>query len=241
MSNSDLFLEAFGGDNKPEGRSEGVRYSVAAREQAFLTAFGMPQDRELPKANKGVGAWRINNQKAGKLSFTEQWALGELQDTPYQDLPDWVLDSGLAVPSAEESKLQKDLNKIDGYTTSERKQAFNVFAAEIDVLAEMASREILRNSSMILDEFDRACERFGAQEVQRALSETAPEAFNHYRLMKAEQKARIDAAEQEAHATQESVRNELKAAADAIQKMGGSVPDELGKLDAQVRGTDAID
>lgn len=243
MNRSDLFLDAFGGESeKKQVADRSVSpFSPDERAAAFVTAFGSSNTGEMPVANKGVGSWRINNQKMAKLSFSEQWSLGELKDVPYQELPAWVLDGGYAVPSAEEAKLQKELNAIDGYSTVERKQAFNVFAAEIDVLAEMASREILRDSNLILTEYERVVNRFGAEEVNRALAETSPEAANHFRVMKAEQKARQEAAEADAKASEESVRRELQEAAEAIQKMGGNVPDAMSIRDAQVRGSEAID
>jgi len=240
---SSLFLDAFGGES--EKRQESDRsvspFSPDERAAAFVTAFGSSNTKELPVANRGVGSWRINTQKMAKLSFQEQWALGELKDVPYQELPAWILDGGFAVPSKEEAKLQKDLNAIDGYTTVERKEAFDVFAAEVNTLSEMASREVLRNSSLILNEYHRVCDRFGTEEVNRALAETSPEAFQHFRVIKAEQKALQEATEAQAKASEESIRKELQAAADAIQKMGGDVPAEMSKLDAQTRGTEVID
>ena len=102
----------------------------------FADAF-KAEPKAAPKPHLGQN-WRINNTKARGLSFTEQYALGELADVPYRDLPDWVRDGGYAEPSADEKRHQKEQLAETGLTQSERNQVFNAFAAHISALADMS-------------------------------------------------------------------------------------------------------
>lgn len=103
MSNSNLFLQAFSGD-EGSGDSDltiGKPGTFGEREKAFLVAFGQDPAKEMPKPHTGQN-WRVDNIKSKKLSFGELMQLQELASISYRDLPAWVIDGGYAVPSAGE-------------------------------------------------------------------------------------------------------------------------------------------
>ena len=91
------------------------------------------EPKAAPKPHLGQNR-RINNTKARGLSFGEMYSLGELQDVPFRDLPDWVRDGGYAEPSADEKRHQKEQFAETGLTQTERNLMFNAFAAQIDAL-----------------------------------------------------------------------------------------------------------
>ena len=133
------------------------------RARLFADAF-KAEPKAAPKPHLGQN-WRINNTKARGLSFTEQYALGELADVPYRDLPDWVRDGGYAEPSADEKRHQKEQLAETGLTQSERNQVFNAFAAHISALAEMSERETLRDSAALDHELASTIKRWGQEQV----------------------------------------------------------------------------
>ena len=110
--------------------------------------------------------WRINNAKARDLSFTEQYALGELSDVPYRDLPDWVRDGGYAEPSADEKRHQKEQLAETGLNQSERNEVFNALAAHVGALAEMSERELLRDSAALDHELASTIKRWGLARIR---------------------------------------------------------------------------
>ena len=115
MSNSDIFLQVFGGKSpEKDAASSGKSVSPDERARLFADAF-KAEPKAAPKPHLGQN-WRINNTKARGLSFTEQYALGELADVPYRDLPDWVRDWGYAEPSADEKQHQKEQLEETGLT-----------------------------------------------------------------------------------------------------------------------------
>ena len=116
MSNSDIFLQAFGGKSpEKDAASSGKSVSPDERARLFADAF-KAEPKADPKPHLGQN-WRINNTKARGLSFTEQYALGELADVPYRDLPDWVRDGGYAEPPADEKRHQKEQLAETGLTS----------------------------------------------------------------------------------------------------------------------------
>ena len=214
MSNSDLFLQAFGG-KPPEKDAASIGKSVSPDERARLFADAFKAEpKEVPKPHLGQN-WRINNTKARGLSFTEQYALGELADMPYRDLPDWVRDGGYAEPSADEKRHQKEQLAETGLTQSERNQVFNAFAAHISALADMSEMETLRDSAALDHELASTVKRWGQEQVMEALKESSPKAAEYFTA-----KLQVQAAEAKAAAAKQAELAKEQTVADEIRRPG---------------------
>ena len=235
MSNSDLFLQAFGGKSpdKDAARS-GKSVSPDERARLFADAF-KAEPKAAPKPHLGQN-WRINNTKARGLSFTEQYALGELADVPYRDLPDWVRDGGYAEPSADEKRHQKEQLAETGLTQSERNQVFNAFAAQIGALAEMSKRETLRDSAALDHELASAIKRWGQDQVMEALKESSPKAAQYYaaKLQVQAAEAKAAAAKNAELAKEQTVADELRAAQEAIAAQNAKAASDLEQIPADL-------
>ena len=162
MSNSDLFLQAFGGGSpEKDAASSGKSVSPDERARLFADAF-KAEPKAAPKPHLGQN-WRINNTKALGLSFAEQYALGELADVPYRDLPDWVRDGGYAEPSADEKRHQKEQLAETGLTQSDRIKAEQARATLWD---DIDSEALLQEA---LEAQERARELQAAKELRQEI------------------------------------------------------------------------
>ena len=204
------------------------------RARLFADAF-KAEPKAAPKPHLGQN-WRINNTKALGLSFTEQYALGELADVPYRDLPDWVRDGGYAEPSADEKRHQKEQLAETGLTQSERNQVFNAFAAHISALAEMSERETLRDSAALDHELASTIKRWGQEQVMAALKEASPKAAEYFaaKLQVQAAEARAAAAKQAELAKEQTVADEIRAAQEAIAAMDAKAASDLEKIPADL-------
>ena len=235
MSNSDLFLQAFGG-KPPEKDAASIGKSVSPDERARLFADAFKAEpKAAPKPHLGQN-WRINNTKARGLSFTEQYALGELADVPYRDLPDWVRDGGYAEPSADEKRHQKEQLAETGLTQSERNQVFNAFAAQIGALAVMSERETLRDSAALDHELASTIKRWGQEQVMEALKEASPKAAEYFaaKLQVQAAEAKAAAAKQAEQAKEQTVADELRAAQEAIAAQNAKAASDLAQIPVDV-------
>ena len=235
MSNSDLFLQSFGG-KPPEKDAASIGKSVSPDERARLFADAFKAEpKEVPKPHLGQN-WRINNTKARGLSFTEQYALGELADVPYRDLPDWVRDGGYAEPSADEKRHQKEQLAETGLTQSERNQVFNAFAAHISALADMSEMETLRDSAALDHELTSTVKRWGQEQVMEALKESSPKAAEYFtaKLQVQAAEAKAAAAKQAELAKEQTVADEIRAAQEVIAAMDAKAASDLEQIPADV-------
>ena len=175
MSNFDLFRLAFG-EKEPDKVStkKGKATSHGERERLFADAF-RSEPKAAPTPHPGQN-WRINNVKARGLSFGEMYALGELQDVPYRDLPAWVRDGGYAEPSADEKRHQKQQFAETGLTQTERNAVFDVFAADVEILSTMSESETLRDSAALDHQLAETIKRHGQEQVMDALKAEFPKA-----------------------------------------------------------------
>ena len=132
------------------------------------------------------------------------------QDIPYSDLPAWVIDGGYVEPTKQEKKRQQDLTDSTGLTTSERKAYFNAALADTEALASMTTSKILRDSAALDEQITFFQNRYGNQAMSM-LKEVDGEAaaYVHSRL-------KLKAAEEKATSSDQSIREELKAAQEAI-------------------------
>ena len=236
-SNENLFLDAFGGESRKQARevNQGIQYlSNDERTKLFQDGFGRERS-EAPRPHLGQ-SWRINVQKTKTLSFTEQYALGELQDVPYRELPDWVIDGGYAEPTAAEKRYQKQQFEETGLTQSERNQVFDAFTARISALAEMSEREILRDSAALDHELASTIKRWGQEQVMEALKDESPKAAQYFaaKLQVQAAEANAAAAKEAEQAKGQSVADEIRAAQEAIAAMDAKAASDLEQIPADV-------
>ena len=231
MSNSDIFLQVFGGKSpEKDAASSGKSVSPDERARLFADAF-KAEPKAAPKPHLGQN-WRINNTKARGLSFTEQYALGELADVPYRDLPDWVRDGGYAEPSADEKRHQKQQFAETGLTQTERNAVFDVFAAQIGAFAVMSERETLRDSDALDYELASTINRWGQEQVMEALKEASPKAAEYFvaKLQFQAAEAKAAAAKNAELAKEQTVADELRAAQEAIAAQNAKAASDLEQI-----------
>ena len=235
MTNSDLFLDAFArgsGKNAREVNQGVKRLSNDERAELFQNGFGR-EKTEAPRPHLGQ-SWRINVQKTKNLSFAEQYSLGELKDVPYRELPDWVIDGGYAEPTAAEKRYQKAQFEETGLTQSERNSVFNQFAADISYLADISTRELLRDSAVLDGEMARIFARYSKGEVLAAMREEHPQAAEYFtakaNALEAEAKAAAIAEAEQAKG--QSVADEIRAAQEAINAMQEETSNGLKEVSA---------
>ena len=235
MSNSDLFLQAFGGGSpEKDAASSGKSVSPDERARLFADAF-KAEPKAAPTPHLGQN-WRINNVKARGLSFGELYELGELQDVPYRDLPDWVRDGGYAEPSADEKRHQKEQFAETGLTQTERNQVFNAFAAHISALAEMSERETLRDSAALDHELASTIKRWGQEQVMEALKEASPKAAEYFaaKMQVQAAEAKAAAAKNAELAKEQTVADEIRAAQEAIAAQNAKAASDLEQIPVDV-------
>lgn len=236
-SNENLFLDAFAGKPREEAKevNQGGQYlSNNEREELFRDGFGR-EETKAPRPHLGQN-WRLNVQKTRGLSFTELFQLHDLQDVPYRRLPSWVIDGGYAEPTAAEKKYQKQQFQETGLTQSERNEVFNQFAADISYLADMTTREILRDSAVLEGEMSRLFARYSKDEVLDALRENHPKAAEYFTAKSnaLEAEARAAAIAEAEQAKAQSVADEIRAAQEAIAAMDSKAASDLEQIPADL-------
>lgn len=234
MNTDDLFQRAFMGDaysGQEPAKPIGKGVAPETRDDYFQAAFGQTE-RKLPDTR--YKTWRMTS-KANKLSFSELMELQQHVDanTPYSQLPAWILEQGYVAPTHEEKKRQAEMERADSLTTAERSRVYSAFEAEIEVLKAFYDKETLRNNVFSGKQFEAAIDRFGVEEVMSALQESHPEAAMHYnaqlQVKAAEAKAAaVEAAQQ---ADQERVRQEIAEAQNAIEMMRRDAVERGSEID----------
>lgn len=207
---SNLFRVAFGGQQEASTAPTGTQgYTPTQRSEAFVSAFA-PR-KELPRPV--FSGWRLNTQKAARLSFADLMEVEELRvaHVRYENLPAWIRDSGVAVPDADVKREQEQLTKETGLDLNERQALFSAFEAEVEALDMMARKDSLKGTAVLDGEFALVMQRFGREQVLERLAELNPQAAQDYLANE-----RVKAAEAKRESSEEQVRAELAAAAKAI-------------------------
>jgi len=239
MSNSDLFLKAFGGgggDKKEKG--EGVYRSADERELLFKLGFGQEKRPGAPTPHLGQ-TFRWDMTRVAKLSFDEQMSLSQYEGQSYRDLPAWIRDGNYAIASDTEKKHQREMQKATGLTQSERNLVFDAAQADAEALVAMTQSDVLKDSRVLDGEIERLTERYG-EELTAMLAEINQEAAAYVHIRKqvkaAEQKQARAEADEVAH--QEQVKAELAEAQRNIELMNASTAADLLTADAIARNSE---
>lgn len=227
MSNSDLFLEAFGGDNKPEGRNEGVKYSTADRENLFKLGFGQePSLKDYEAPTLVDYEWTGNGATPDQLLTLDSYIKS---GTQYRDLP-----MGLRALVKPKRVLAKELRKEEdetGMTLDQRQSAFNALEFGVDYLVALSNAGL--SDEILQDELQSLQNKFPAEQVEIQLQETNQQLLAQ---LKASQKAREVQAQQQAHEAQ--VKAELAEAQRNIELMNASSAADLLTADALARNSE---
>ena len=197
------------------GRNIGPSESHEDRTELFKAAFA--DDPVLPKPNKL--SYRVNNKKAAKLSFNELMQLQSYVDegVEYQDLPAWLRDAEVLEVDADEKKRQRELTKETGLDLTERQFIYNSFRARCEALAELSVNPVVKDSDVMMINFDLAAEKFGADQIMGHLQENFPNAAEFF-----EKKLMIRTAETKAaegNAVEQQTREELQQAKQHLAMM----------------------
>ena len=191
---SRLFLDAFGGDSPQQDSASGAGRIVSPDERRKLFSDAFRPRGEMPKPN--FSGWSLSPKGARGLSFAEKMELQQYWDdrVRYSELPQWIRESGAVVPSREEKRNQERLTSESGLDLNQRQQAFSVMTADLEALAEMSTREVLRDSSVLDSEFEHAVKRYGIENVSESLAELNPDAAHYFharrKVLAAEKKAK---------------------------------------------------
>lgn len=190
--------------------------STDDRNKLFESAFGGDKKQQTPTPHTGqTFRWDLN--KVSKLGFEEQYSLSAYDGVSYRDLPSWILDNGLAVPSSEERKHQREMQSQTGLTQSERNTTFNAYQADIEALVAMSESEILRGSSVLDGELNTLFSRHGREVVMESLDEF-PQAKEYFsaKIKVAEAGAKVAKIQADQRSKAATVKEELEIAAQKI-------------------------
>lgn len=201
MSNSDLFLSAFGG-KEPEEKGHLARH-VGDTTDLFLAAFG--HDTELknytpePILNYELDAKAGTD--TGKLFTLDAYMKDGVQ---YRDLP-----NGLRALVKPKSPLAKELRRQEdetGMNLEQRKKLFDALQFNVDYLASL--QEVGMSPEIIAEEYKKLKERCPEQAIDESLAQTNQQLLAK---LKAEAKTKEVAASQAKLADDEE-RNQAKVA-----------------------------
>ena len=210
------------------------------RNKLFESAFGQDKKQQTPTPHTGQNfRWDMN--KVSKLGFEEQYSLSAYDGVSYRELPSWILDNGLAIPSGEERKHQREMQSQTGLTQSERNTTFNAYQADIEALVAMSESQILRGSSVLDGELNILFARHGREVVMESLGEY-PQAKEYFtaKLKVAEAEAKVTKIRDAEQAKTSSVKEELQLAAQKIAEFnaGKVTANDLLKADVIARAED---
>lgn len=189
----------------------------------FLAAFGKPSQEKSPTPHLGQ-TWKFNMEKVKTLSFDEQYSISDLEGTPYRDLPDWVLQGGYVIASADEKKYQKDALAKTGLTQSERRAVFNAATADAQALAAMTTSELLRDSAVLDNEIAALKAKYG-DELIPMLVDADPEAAKYIqgRIKVKEAEQQVTRQQEEVASSEASIAAEIANAKAAIAAQNDGV------------------
>ena len=236
MSNSDLFLQAFSG-KQPDDKSQssGPIVDAKSRSELFEKAFRTEKADPIPHLG---GNWKLDTYKTRSLSFSELYSLGELQGKSYDELPDWVIQGGYAVPSKEYAKREKKLTEETGLDTVERRQLNRNFEIRMEILLDYLDMPALSSTDIPMRDLQENIAKYGEEMVMSALREMSPEGAEMYSKKLTAHNAAINAekAAQMAQKVNEerelTVREEIQDAQRKIAKMNAD-SSSLGSLSTE--------
>ena len=193
------------------------------RQNLFIAAFGKKESNDVPTPHLGQN-WRYNMKKLEELSFDEKILIGNLEGTPYRELPQWVLDGGYVTPSHDEKKYQREAYTETGLTQSERNAVFDAAQADAEALVAMTSSDLLRDSAVLDSEIASLQAKYG-EELIAMVGEIDPEAANyiHSRAKVKQAEALALKRRDQAATDKDAIANEIKAAQEAIAAQNDSV------------------
>ena len=234
---SRLFSDAFGAGSE-EGQAPATKPSLTSldqRNKLFHDAFR--SRGEMPKPN--FSGWSLSPKGARGLSFAEKMELQQYWDdrVRYSELPQWIRESGAVVPSKEEKRAQEKLTTESGLDLNQRQQAFSIMSADMAALAEMTTRETLRDSSVLDSEFDYYVERYGIENVTESLAELNPDAAQYFharrKVLAAEKKAVDQSAFSEEQTRKDIAEAQVKLAALNAEQQGAATDELLRQMDVR--------
>ncbi|MDC0260990.1 hypothetical protein OAK65_02620 [Synechococcus sp. AH-551-N17] len=225
VTNSGLFLAAFGGGENDKRKAETPLEKSST--ELFQLAFGQDpakKDYEAP----AIVDYELNVSKADptKLLLLDSRMKEGVQ---YRDL-----EIGLRDMVKPKRPLAKELRKQEdetGMTLDERQTAFNALQFNVDYLASLADAGL--PATMIHSEYLKLKERFPEQAIDESLQETHQQVLSS---LKAQEKVQEYKANEEAAETSRlSVEAEIKAAQEAL----GLQHLSANQVDSAIRGSEA--
>ena len=234
---SRLFLDAFGEGSTQQDSASGSGRIVNPDERGKLFSDAFRPRGEMPKPN--FSGWSLSPKGARGLSFAEKMELQQYWDdrVRYSELPQWIRESGAVVPSKEEKRNQERLTNESGLDLNQRQQAFSVMSADMAALAEMTTRETLRDSGVLDSEFDYAVNRYGIENVSESLAELNPDAAQYFharrKVLAAEKKAVDQSAFSEEQTRKDIAEAQVKLAALNAEQQGAATDELLRQMDVR--------
>ena len=232
---SRLFSDAFGEGSTQRDSASGAGRIVSPNERGKLFSDAFRSRGEMPKPN--FSGWSLSPKGARGLSFAEKMELQQYWDdrVRYSELPQWIRESGAVVPSKEEKRAQDKLTTESGLDLNQRQQAFSVMSADMAALADMTTRETLRDSSVLDSEFDYYVERYGIDNVTESLAELNPDAAQYFharrKVLAAEKKAVEQSAFSEEQTRRDIQQAQVKLAALNADQQGAATDELLRQMD----------
>jgi len=234
---SRLFSDAFGEGSTQQDSASGAGRIVSPNERGKLFSDAFRSRGEMPKPN--FSGWSLSPKGARGLSFAEKMELQQYWDdrVRYSELPQWIRESGAVVPSKEEKRAQDKLTTESGLDLNQRQQAFSVMSADMAALADMTTRETLRDSSVLDSEFDYYVERYGIDNVSESLAELNPDAAQYFharrKVLAAEKKAVEQSGFSEEQTRKDIAEAQLKLAALNAEQQGAATDELLRQMDVR--------
>ena len=109
--------------------------------------------------------------------------------------------------------------------------------ADLEALAEMSTREVLRDSSVLDSEFEHAVKRYGIENVSESLAELNPDAAQYFharrKVLAAEKKAVDQAAFSEEQTRRDIAEAQVKLAALNAEQQGAATDELLRQMDVR--------
>ena len=131
---------------------------------------------------------------------------------PYQDLPSWVIDSGVLEVDRHEKKKQEQLTKETGLDLTQRKTLFNALQARTEALAELSENPLVRDTDVLINTFDMTAEKFGLDAVMAELKDRFPNAAKYF-----DRKLMVRNAEAAAKRLKDQQEADTRAEMDAVK------------------------
>ena len=196
----------------PADRSYNIGPSETKEDRTRLFEQAFTAETALPKPNHNN--WRVNNSRASRLSFQELMLLNEFVEAgvPYQDLPSWVIDSGVIEVDRDEKKKQEQLTKETGLDLTQRKTLFNALQARTEALAELSENPLVRDTDVLINTFDMTAEKFGLDAVMAELKDRFPNAAKYF-----DRKLTVRNAEAAAKRLKDQQEADTRAEMDAVK------------------------